>query len=77
MEEMCDAARSRLLEKHAFERDYHPLKWKTALTWEKDGIVKFIRIGRRCFLDRGELEKLLSQGGRQFAHGWRRTPSGS
>jgi hypothetical protein len=77
MEEAPTKDRSRLVEKQAFERDFHPLKWKTALSWEKDGIVKVIRIGRRCFLDREDLEKLVAAGGRQFAHGWRRAPSGS
>jgi hypothetical protein len=42
-------SRSPLVDRRRFEIDYHPLKWKTALTWEKDGIITFIRIGRKCF----------------------------
>ena len=63
--------RGALLNKESFEREYHPLKWKTAMSWEKDGIVTVIRIGRKRFLKRDEIERLMVTG-RQFAGGWRR-----
>ncbi len=77
MEDVPVRSKSRLLEREEFEKDFYPLKWKTALTWERDGIVRVIRIGRRCFLDREDLEKLVAEGGRRFANGWRRAPRGS
>lgn len=69
-------SRSPLVDRRRFEIDYHPLKWKTALTWEKDGIITFIRIGRKCFLRQQDIEDLI-QHGRQFAGGWRREPKGT
>jgi hypothetical protein len=62
------------MDKRAFETDYHPLRWRTALRWERDGIVRVVRIGRRCFLIRDEIESLIAEGGKQFAGGWRRDP---
>jgi hypothetical protein len=66
---------SRLMDRRVFESDYHPLRWKTALGWERDGIIRVVRIGRRCFLIREEIEKLIAEGGKQFADGWRRVPA--
>jgi hypothetical protein len=63
---------SPLVGKETFEEEYHPLKWKTVLSWEKDGIVTVVRIGRKCFLRREEIEDIIAKGGRQFAGGWRR-----
>jgi hypothetical protein len=73
---MTESVRSTspLMDKQTFETDYHPLRWKTALGWERDGIVKVIRIGRRCFLIRDDIEKLIAEGGKRFAYGWRRDP---
>lgn len=65
---------SPLVGKESFERDYHPLKWKTVLSWKKDGIIRVIRIGRKCFLRRQDIEDLILDGGKQFAGGWRRRP---
>lgn len=67
-------SRSPIIGKDTFETDYHPLKWKTALSWEKDGILTVIRIGRKCFLRREDIERMIADGGRQFPGGWRRGP---
>ena len=67
------ASRSPIVGKERFEADYHPLKWKTALSWEKDGILRVVRIGRKCYLLRAEIERLVVAGG-QFRGGWRRRP---
>jgi hypothetical protein len=63
---------SPLVDNRSFERDYHPLKWKTVMSWEKDGILRVIRIGRKRFLRRQDIEALIQDGGKQFAGGWRR-----
>jgi bifunctional DNA-binding transcriptional regulator/antitoxin component of YhaV-PrlF toxin-antitoxin module len=70
--DQAHAVRSPLVAKDTFNVEYAPLKWRTVLGWEKDGIVKVIRIGRKCFLLRAELEQIIAEGGRQFANGWRR-----
>ena len=69
------AGQSPLVGKDDFEIDYHPLKWRTALGWEDDGLLKVIRIGRKCYLLREEIEQIIAEGGRQFANGWRRGPA--
>jgi hypothetical protein len=63
--------RSPLLDKETLETEYRPLKWRTMLDLERDGIVKVIRIGRRCFLLRPDIEQMIADGGRQFPQGWK------
>jgi hypothetical protein len=63
----------KLLNRQRFEARYG-LKWKTALGWERDGIVRLVRLGRLCFADRDEFDHLIAAGGRRFAGGWRRRP---
>lgn len=72
MKEGMPVVRSPLVGKDTFGKEYAPLKWRTVIGWEKDGIVKVIRIGRKRFLLRAEIEQIIAEGGRQFANGWRR-----
>ena len=50
MNQALATPRSPILGKETFDVEYHPLKWRTVLGWEKDGRVKVIRIGRKCRL---------------------------
>jgi hypothetical protein len=72
MDHALATPRSPILGNETFDVEYHPLKWRTVLGWEKDGLVKVIRIGRKCFLLRAEIERIIAEGGRQFGNGWKR-----
>jgi hypothetical protein len=61
------------LNREALESEYG-IRWRTALRWEKDGLLRVIRIGRKCYFDRNEIEQMISEGGRRFRGGWRREP---
>jgi hypothetical protein len=37
-------------------------------------IIRVVRIGRKCYIDRDEIERLIAQGGKRFKGGWRREP---
>jgi hypothetical protein len=63
----------RLLDRERVEAEYG-LRWRTALSWAKDGLLKVIRIGRKCYFDREEIDRIIAEGGRRFAGGWRREP---
>jgi hypothetical protein len=66
----------RLLNRERLESQYG-VKWRTVLAWDRDGILRLVRLGRKCFIDREELERVIAEGGRQFAGGWRRQAPGS
>ena len=71
MKEDMPVVRSPLVGKDTFNVEYAPLKWRTVMGWEKEGVVKVIRIGRKRFLLRAEIEQIIAEGGRQFTRGWR------
>lgn len=72
MDQALATTRSPIVGKETFDVEYHPLKLRTALGWEKDGLLKVVPIGRKCFLLRAEREQIIAEGGRQFRNGWRR-----
>jgi len=63
----------RLLNRERLEALYG-VKWRTVLAWDRDGIIRLVRLGRKCFIDRDEFERTIAEGGRRFAGGWRRQP---
>jgi hypothetical protein len=65
----------RLLDRVGLQSAYG-IAWKTALSWGKDGLLKVIRIGRKCYVDRDEVERIIADGGRRFPGGWRRQAPG-
>lgn len=72
MEQAPATPRSTLVGRDSFNTEYAPLKWRTVLGWAKGGRVKVIRIGRKCFLIRAEIDQILAEGTHQVANGWRR-----
>jgi len=74
---MTTVAFPRLLDRERLEKGYG-IPWKTALSWGKDGVLKIIRIGRKCYVDRDDVEKIIADGGRPFPGGdWRRQQVGA
>lgn len=61
----------RLLNRERLEAQYG-VKWRTVLQWDRDGIIRLVRLGRKCFIDRDEFERIIADGGRRFEGGWRR-----
>jgi predicted site-specific integrase-resolvase len=59
------------LSREQFENLYG-IKWKTALGWARDGIIKVVRLGRKVFIEREEIDRIIANGGKQFPGGWRR-----
>jgi len=42
----------RLLNREGFEARFG-IRWRTALAWDRDGIIRLVRFGRKVFADRG------------------------
>lgn len=60
--------RSPLVGKRTFNDEYAPLRWRTVMLWGKAGRIKVVRIGRKCFLVRADVEQILAEGGCQFVN---------
>jgi hypothetical protein len=67
------AATPKLLDQRRFEALFG-MRWRTVIGLERDGIIRVVRIGRKCYIDRDEIERLIAQGGKRFKGGWRREP---
>jgi hypothetical protein len=63
MDQALATARSPLVGKRTFNVEYAPLRWRTVMLWGKAGRIKVIRIGRKCFLVREDVEQIAIPSG--------------
>jgi hypothetical protein len=68
MDQALATARSPLVGKRTFNDEYPPLRWRTVMLWGEAGRIKVIRIRRKHFLVRADVEQIIAEGGCQFVN---------
>jgi hypothetical protein len=66
-----NATLPRLLNRERFEREFG-INWRHVLALGRDGLIPLVRFGRKVFIDRDQIDRLIASGGRTFKAGWRK-----